>query len=204
MGKRSFDFATALLGMVFLAPLLGGVACLILWRDGRPVLFRHARMGLQGREFALVKFRTMTVCPLSGKGAFDAGDVSRVTPNGWFLRRTKLDELPQLWNVLKGDMSLVGPRPEVRKWVEAYPERWAGVLTVRPGITDPASLIYGNEEQLLAQTADPEAYYREHILPHKLDLYESYVRTRTLGGDLNLILRTVLSLWFPRWTMPQQ
>ena len=84
--------------------------------------------------------------------------------------------------------------------MEAYPERWAGVLTVRPGITDPASLIYGNEEQLLAQTADPEAYYREHILPHKLDLYESYTRTRTFGGDLNLMLRTILSLRFPRGT----
>jgi lipopolysaccharide/colanic/teichoic acid biosynthesis glycosyltransferase len=204
MGKRSFDFAAALLGMVFLAPLLGGVACLIRWRDGRPILFRQARVGLDGREFALVKFRTMTVRPLSAKGSFDAGDVSRVTPNGWRLRRTKLDELPQLWNVLKGDMSLVGPRPEVRKWVEAYPERWAGVLTVRPGITDPASLIYRNEEELLAHSTDPEAYYREQILPHKLDLYESYVRTRTFAGDLNLMSRTILSLWFPRRTTRQQ
>ncbi len=197
MGKRSFDLVTAVLGMVSLAPLFVVLACLVLWRDGRPILFRQARVGLNGREFALVKFRTMTVCPLSAKGSFDAGDVSRITPNGCLLRRTKLDELPQLWNVLKGDMSLVGPRPEVRKWVEAYPERWARVLALRPGITDPASLVYRHEEELLAQTADPEAYYRDCILPHKLDLYEDYARTRSFAGDLGLIFRTLLSVVSP-------
>ena len=95
-------------------------------------------------------------------------------------------------------MSLVGPRPEVRRWVEAYPERWARVLALRPGITDPASLVYRNEEVLLAQSADPEATYRDSILPHKLDLYEGYVRTRTFAGDLGLIVRTVLSVLSPR------
>ena len=197
LGKRSFDFAAALLGMVFLAPLFVVVTCLIWWRDGRPILFRQARVGLNGREFTLYKFRTMAVCPKSEKGSFDAGDTSRITPTGCLLRRTKLDELPQLWNVFKGDMSLVGPRPEVRKWVEAYPERWARVLALRPGITDPASLVYRHEEELLAQAADPEAYYRDSILPHKLDLYEDYAGTRSFAGDLGLIFRTVLSVLSP-------
>jgi len=199
MGKRSFDFVAALLGMAFLAPLFVVVACLVLGRDGRPVLFRQVRVGLKGREFTLYKFRTMTVCPGSAKGSFDAGDASRVTANGCLLRRTKLDELPQLWNVLKGDMSLVGPRPEVRKWVEVYQERWMRVLALRPGITDPATLVYRSEEALLAQSADPEATYRDRILPHKLDLYEDYLRTRTFAGDLDLIVRTVLSVLFPEF-----
>jgi lipopolysaccharide/colanic/teichoic acid biosynthesis glycosyltransferase len=185
-------------------PLFLLVALLVLWNDGRPVIFRQMRVGQNGCEFMLYKFRTMVVCPLNEKGSFGPGDTSRVTPTGYLLRKTKLDELPQLWNVIKGDMSLVGPRPEVRKWVEAYPERWAGVLTVRPGITDPASLIYRNEEELLAHSADPEAYYRDQILPHKLDIYESYVRTRTYGSDLNLMFLTIFSLWFPRRTKRQQ
>jgi lipopolysaccharide/colanic/teichoic acid biosynthesis glycosyltransferase len=198
MGKNSFDFIVALWGFVFLMPLFFLVALLVLWHDGRPVLFRQTRVGLNGCEFTLYKFRTMAVCPLTEKGSFGAGDTSRVTATGCRLRKTKLDELPQLWNVLKGEMSLVGPRPEVRKWVDAYPERWAGILTLRPGITDPASLIYRNEEELLAHSSDPEAYYRDYILPHKLDLYEGYVKTHTFAGDLNLILRTVLSLRSPQ------
>lgn len=134
----------------------------------------------------------------SSTATFDAGDKSRITKSGFFLRKTKLDELPQLWNVLIGDMSLVGPRPEVRKWVDVYPERWTKVLTVKPGITDPASIYYRNEEELLAKAADPEAYYRDHILPHKLDLYEEYVMTRSFCGDIYLILKTILSIIFPK------
>ena len=129
--------------------------------------------------------------PTSESGAFDVGDTSRVTAVGRFLRKTKLDELPQLWNVLRGDMSLVGPRPEVRKWVEAYPERWAKVLTVRPGITDPASIAFRNEEELLTAAPDPENYYRNVILPRKLALYEQYVATRSFWGDVGILLKTV-------------
>ncbi len=139
----------------------------------------------------LFKFRTMTVRKGTEQGSFDAGSAARVTRVGAFLRKTKLDELPQLWNVLKGDMSLVGPRPEVRKWVEAYPERWARVLTVRPGITDPASIEFRNEEDILAASPDPERTYREVILPRKLDLYEEYVRTRSFWGDVGILLKTV-------------
>jgi len=139
----------------------------------------------------------MRVITGTSAGSFDAGDSSRITKIGSFLRRTKLDELPQLWNVLIGDMSFVGPRPEVRKWVETYPERWAKVLTVKPGITDPASIYYRNEEELLTQAADPAAFYRDHILPHKLDLYEEYVQTRTFWRDILLILKTISSVLFP-------
>jgi lipopolysaccharide/colanic/teichoic acid biosynthesis glycosyltransferase len=99
---------------------------------------------------------------------------------------------------LIGNMSIVGPRPEVRKWVDVYPERWAKVLTVKPGITDPASIYYRNEEELLAKADDPEAYYRDHVLPHKLDLYDEYVRTRSFCGDIYLIFKTILSVLFPK------
>ncbi|HEX2746850.1 MAG TPA: sugar transferase, partial [Verrucomicrobiales bacterium] len=120
----------------------------------------------------------------------------RVTKTGRLLRKSKLDELPQLWNVIRGEMALVGPRPEVRKWVKAHPDRWAFVHTVRPGITDPASIEFRNEEELLAAAADPEALYREVILPRKLDLYENYIRTRASGRDLGILLKTVGVVFF--------
>ena len=167
-----FDIIFSGIGLLLLSPLLIVVSGMILIFDGRPIFFRQTRVGINGADFILYKFRTMRVMRGAASGTFDAGDTSRITKIGAFLRKTKLDELPQLWNVFKGDMSLVGPRPEVRKWVDAYPERWAKVLTVKPGITDPASIYYRNEEELLAQADDPVACYRDQILPHKLDLYE--------------------------------
>jgi len=113
---------------------------------------------------------------------------------GRVLRKSKLDEVPQLWNVLIGDMSLVGPRPEVRKWVDAYPERWNRVLTLRPGITDPASIFYRNEEELLAGSANPEQMYLDEVLPHKLSLYEEYVLTRTFWGDMHIVFKTLMAV----------
>ncbi len=195
--KRTFDLICTSIGLVFISPLLLMSAAIILLLDGLPIFFRQHRMGLGGKTFLLYKFRTMKTLPEGLEGSFDAGNKTRVTHVGAFLRKTKLDELPQLWNVLKGDMSLVGPRPEVRKWVDAYPERWAKVLTVQPGITDPASIYYRNEEELLAQTDDPEAYYRDHVLPHKLDLYEEYVRTRSFLGDIRLIFKTIPTVLLP-------
>ena len=106
-------------------------------------------------------------------------------------RSTKLDELPQLWNVLRGDMSLVGPRPEVQKWVDVYPERWSRVLSLRPGITDNASLEFRNEEELLAASSNPEKTYSDEVLPRKLDLYEDYVQNHSLAGDIRIIFRTI-------------
>jgi lipopolysaccharide/colanic/teichoic acid biosynthesis glycosyltransferase len=125
------------------------------------------------------------------KGSFDAGSTTRVTRIGKILRKTKLDELPQLWNVLKGDMSLVGPRPEVRKWVEVYSERWCFVHQVRPGITDPASIKFRNEEEILSKSDNPEKTYKDEILPLKLSLYEQYVQDRTFLGDIKLIFQTL-------------
>ncbi len=190
MTKRLFDLCAAGVGLLLLCPLLLGVALAIWLTDGRPVFFRQLRVGRGGVDFWLYKFRTMTVVREAERGSFDAGSTRRVTTIGRLLRKTKLDELPQLWNVLRGEMSLVGPRPEVRQWVAAYPERWAGVLTVRPGITDPASIAYRNEEELLAAAPDPERCYREEILPRKLALYEDYVQRHGLARDLRLIFET--------------
>jgi lipopolysaccharide/colanic/teichoic acid biosynthesis glycosyltransferase len=111
------------------------------------------------------------------------------------LRASKIDELPQFWNVLKGEMSLVGPRPEVRSWVDEYPEKWAFVHKVKPGITDPASIKYRNEEKILAASGDPEETYREEILPRKLDLYEDYVKTKSLFNDIRLLGKTFIALF---------
>jgi lipopolysaccharide/colanic/teichoic acid biosynthesis glycosyltransferase len=198
VSKRIFDFLSACLGLLLLAPFLIIIAIIIRHWDGSQILFRQARVGRNGQDFILNKFRTMTIFQDGAKGSFDLGNKDRVTRIGAFLRKTKLDELPQLWNVLWGDMSLVGPRPEVRKWVDAYPERWAKVLAVRPGITDPASIYYRNEEGLLAKADDPEAFYRDHILPHKLDLYEEYLTSQSFSGDISLIYKTILSVFSPR------
>ena len=194
--KRIFDFTVSLFALILLLPLFILIMAGIMIFDSRPVLFRQMRVGVNGSDFLLNKFRTMRVVREADSGTFDAGDMSRITKIGAFLRKTKLDELPQLWNVFKGDMSFVGPRPEVCKWVGAYPERWAKVLTVKPGITDPASIYYRNEEELLAQADDPVACYRDQILPHKLDLYEEYVRTRTFLGDIFLIFKTIMRVFF--------
>jgi lipopolysaccharide/colanic/teichoic acid biosynthesis glycosyltransferase len=204
--KRIFDIVCSFFGLIILSPVLGVVAGCILVGDGWPVLFRQTRVGRYGRPFVLFKFRTMRSPDSRGRisdlgrrmseagATFDAGNRSRVTRVGRVLRKWKLDELPQLWNVLNGEMSLVGPRPEIRKWVEAYPEPWAKVLIVRPGITDPASIEFRNEEELLARADDPQRHYREVILPRKLELYEAYVRTRSFFGDVGVILRTLAAL----------
>ena len=192
MLKRAFDLILTAAGLALLSPLLAVLAIVVRCTSPGPVFFRQERLGRNGRAFMLLKFRTMRKAEGAEKACFDAGEISRVTPLGRILRRWKLDELPQLWNVLTGDMSLVGPRPEVRTWVDAYPERWALVLTVRPGITDPASIVYRDEEDILAQSPDPQRTYREDILPHKLSLYEDYVKTQSFRGDVGILLKTLL------------
>ena len=194
MAKRVFDLVIALLGLIVLLPVLAIVAVLVRWSSPGPAQFRQIRVGRGGRDFVLLKFRTMTVQSDSETGAFDPGDGSRVTKVGRFLRATKLDELPQLWNVIRGDMALVGPRPEVRKWVEVNPDCWAIVHAIRPGITDPAAILYRNEEKILANVPDPERLYREEILPRKLDLYVEYVRTRTFWADLKILGQTAIAI----------
>jgi lipopolysaccharide/colanic/teichoic acid biosynthesis glycosyltransferase len=190
MLKLTFDLVLAILGLLLLLPVLVIIAVVVRLSSPGPVLFRQVRVGRDGRDFVLLKFRTMRVRTGSEAGSFDAGDTSRVTTVGAFLRATKLDELPQFWNVVRGDMSLVGPRPEVRKWVQVDPGRWSTVHSVKPGITDPASLVYRHEERILASCPDPETTYKEQILPRKLDLYENYVRDRSFAGDLWILWRT--------------
>jgi len=189
--KRCFDLSMALVGLVILLPLLILVGLAVTLFSGWPIFFRQIRVGRGGRNFTLVKFRTMGVLREAESGSFDVGSGHRVTSVGRILRKTKLDELPQLWNVVTGDMSLVGPRPEVRFWVEAFPGRWAKVLIVRPGITDPASIEFRNEEAILARESSPEQTYRNVILPRKLDLYEVYVSQRSFWGDVGILLKTV-------------
>jgi len=192
--KRLFDSLVATVGLLLLSPLLLCAGLAVLLFDGWPVFFFQERIGLGGRSFRIVKFCSMRA-PADGRSHdFDLGNQSRVTRLGRFLRTTKIDELPQLWNVLKGEMSLVGPRPEVQKWTEVYPERWALVHSVRPGITDPASILYRHEEKTLSALANPEKAYREEILPKKLELYEEYVRSHSFSGDLRLLMETFLAV----------
>lgn len=196
--KRIFDLFSSFFGIVFLFPILIIISIAILATDGFPILFKQRRVGFEGHDFWLYKFRTMTNKKDASLGSFDAGDSSRITKIGRILRKAKLDELPQLFNVFIGDMSIVGPRPEVRKWVEIFPEKWEIIHRIKPGITDPASIVYRDEEVLLKKSSKPERTYREQILPHKLALYEDYVRNRTFIKDINIIFKTIASLFFSR------
>lgn len=189
------DIILAALGLLLVSPFFLIIIVLIRLTSPGPAFFRQLRVGRNGRSFIILKFRTMTMLRDAENGKFEAGSSARVTRIGRILRRTKLDELPQLWNVLRGDMSLVGPRPEVRKWTEVYPERWRRVLAVRPGITDPAAIVFRNEEEILAGSPNPEDAYQFQILPKKLDMYEAYVKNRSFAGDLELIFRTLIAIW---------
>ena len=193
---RLFDATCAAAGLVLLSPVFLAVAALILWDDGRPVLFSQLRVGRRGKLFRIWKFRTMHAGS-NGSVITAAGD-GRVTRMGAVLRRCKLDELPQLYNVLRGDMSLVGPRPEVPECVQLEAPIWQAVLQVRPGVTDLATLLYRDEEKLLGTSSDPNALYRETVLPAKLVLNLRYLRSRSFGSDLRLIYLTVRYSLFPR------
>ena len=188
--KRGFDIVCAALGLVLLAPTLLFAAVWVRLDSPGPVLFRQTRVGRFGVPFTIHKFRTMRVEP---GAAITVGEDPRITRSGRFLRQTKLDELPQLWDVLRGAMSLVGPRPELPHYVALYPaDLRERVLAVRPGITDPASLTFSHEAELLAAAEDPEREYREVILPAKLRLSADYAATASLATDLRLIGRTLL------------
>jgi lipopolysaccharide/colanic/teichoic acid biosynthesis glycosyltransferase len=193
--KRLFDFMAALLGLVLLFPFFLLISFLILFNDKGPVFFRQKRVGRYGKLFVLYKFRSMRVPESEKEGSFEPGNISRITSTGKLLRKTKLDELPQLINVLRGDMSLVGPRPEVEKWVAVYPARWKKVLNVKPGMTDNASIVFRGEESILVGSENPEKMYEETILPRKLELYEDYVANNSFFGDLNLIFKTFLNIF---------
>lgn len=198
MYKRVFDFLFSLFFLILFFPLLIIIAALQFILSRPPIFFKQQRVGLKGKPFTLYKFRTMSIKKSTKGGSFDAGDTSRVTPIGKVLRKTKIDELPQLWNVLKGDMSLVGPRPEIKKWVDEYPDRWENILRVKPGITDLGSLEFRDEEKILSRAEDPEDTYRNIILPKKLSLYEEYIRKQSLIFDFVIIMKTIYKTVFPR------
>ena len=196
--KRALDVTAALVGLVFFSPLLVAVALAIKLHDGGPVFYGGVRVGRNGRPFRIFKFRTMVLNAEKLGGPSTAGDDPRITPVGRVLRRYKLDELPQLINVLKGEMTLVGPRPEVPQYVELFSEEERAILSVRPGMTDWASLWNSDEGALLAGSPDPEKTYLEKIRPEKLRLQLEYVRTRSLRVDLTILARTVLAILLRR------
>ena len=192
-GKRALDVLFSSLGLMLLFPAFVFVAPWIKLTSRGPVFFRQIRIGQNGRPFSIVKFRSMVLdAPERGLGLTISGD-RRVTPVGKFLRRYKIDELPQLWNVLRGELSLVGPRPELPIYVALYTRDQRRVLSVRPGITDPASLAYRNEEKILASQAEPEQFYVSQILPDKLAQNIDYLRQVSFRNDLGIILRTIVS-----------
>jgi lipopolysaccharide/colanic/teichoic acid biosynthesis glycosyltransferase len=191
MLKRTFDFLSSLIGLILISPILVTISILIKKEDRGPVFYRGARVGRFGKLFRIFKFRTMVVNAEKMGGPSTADDDPRITKMGRFIRKFKLDELPQLINVLKGEMSIVGPRPEVQMYVDMFSEGEKAILTVRPGITDWASIWNPDEGAILAGSPDPEKTYMEKIRPEKIRLQLKYVRERSLVVDMKIILKTL-------------
>jgi lipopolysaccharide/colanic/teichoic acid biosynthesis glycosyltransferase len=198
VAKRIYDLIFSTLGLLVLSPLLVVIALLVKLSDGGAILFRQKRVGQFGHPFMVWKFRTMVMnAEQSGLSVTKSGD-ARITPVGRFLRKTKLDELPQLLNVFRGEMSFVGPRPEVPRYVEQYTLEQRQILELKPGITDMATLEFRREEELLSGAADTERYYMEHCVPRKIELSLQYHRKSSLWLDTQVILRTLLPSQFQR------
>ncbi len=195
MIKRLFDISISFLALVILLPVLIIISIWVLLDSKGGIFYRQSRVGKNNRDFTLLKFRTMHP-GADTKGLLTVGERDpRITGAGYSLRRTKLDELPQLINILAGDMSLVGPRPEVRKYVDLYTDEQLKVLNIRPGLTDNASLAYIDESEILAKSEDPEKTYIETILPAKLELNLQYIRERSLVKDIGIIFRTISGIF---------
>lgn len=192
--KRMFDFVLAAAGLLVSSPLMLLAALVVKIDSPGPVFFKQRRVGKDFRLFSIYKFRTMRRDTSTQGPQITVGSDPRITRAGRLLRKTKIDELPQLINVVLGDMSLVGPRPEVRRYVELFRKDYEEILKVRPGITDLASLKYRDEATLLATASNPEEEYRQVILPEKIELAKQYVRNSSLLFDVGLILRTLAAL----------
>jgi lipopolysaccharide/colanic/teichoic acid biosynthesis glycosyltransferase len=193
--KRMFDFVVAAAGLLVLSPVMLFAAFLIKMDSSGRVFFKQERVGKSFRRFNIYKFRTMVQDASQRGSLITAGADPRITRIGRFLRKTKFDELPQLINVLKGEMSLVGPRPEIPRYVEMFRDDYEEILRVRPGITDPASLKYQDEAEILGRAGNAEDEYVQHILPEKVKLAKDYVGRSSVMYDLGLILRTVPKLF---------
>lgn len=196
MLKRLFDIFFSLTGLIILSPLIFIISILIIIDSKGGIFYKQKRVGKNNRDFSLIKFRTMkTGADMQGLLTVGSKD-GRVTKTGYFLRKHKLDELPQLINILKGDMSFVGPRPEVRKYVELYKKRQKQVLKVKPGLTDYASLEYINESDILSKAANPEKVYIEKIMPAKLELNLKYITESGIKTDMKIIYKTLRKILF--------
>jgi len=190
-GKRIFDVATSIIGLIVLLPFFIIIAILIKLNDKGPIFYKQKRIGQNFKPFELLKFRTMIVnADKIGPAVTKDGD-PRITKIGKFLRKTKLDELPQLWNVIRGDMSIVGPRPEVEKYIQYYKDDYKEILKVRPGITDYATIKFRNEEEILSKYDDTESAYIKYVLPEKIKLYKTYIKEISFLTDLKIIFWTL-------------
>ncbi len=190
-GKRLFDIIATTIGMLLLAPIMLIIILWIKFSSKGPLLYVQKRVGKNFKEFDLYKFRSMVVDADRNGLSITSGDDSRITKVGKIIRRTKIDELPQLFNVLKGDMSLVGPRPEVMKFVAQKKEEYIKVLSVKPGITDTAAIEFRDEESIMEQYDDKEDAYIKYVLPRKIKLYYMYIENITFVNDVRLILQTL-------------
>lgn len=189
MIKRIFDIISSFFFLFLFFPFFILLSILIKIDSKGPIFFTQIRVGKNNKDFLLLKFRTMKVAQ-ENLSLITVGNDNRITNIGNFLRKYKLDELPQLINILKGEMSVVGPRPEVRKYVDMYSSSQLEVLSVKPGLTDPSSIKFSNESELLGTAANPEKYYTETLMPLKIEISLNYVRTQTFIGDLKIIFQT--------------
>jgi len=195
MLKRSFDIFFSFFGLIILSPIFLLIFVLVKTDSKGPVIYKQTRVGKDGKDFSVLKFRSMKQDSES-KGLLTVGGKDpRITKTGYFIRKYKLDELPQIINVLKGDMSFVGPRPEVRKYVLLYDEVQKKVLDVKPGITDVASIKYRNENELLEGSDDPESFYIKEIMPVKLKMNLEYINDRSFFKDIKVILNTLKTVF---------
>ena len=189
--KRLFDITASFFGIIILSPLLIFIGLWVGLSSKGGVFYKQIRVGKNNKDFKLYKFRSMRVNS-DKQGLLTVGSKdSRITKAGYFIRKYKIDELPQLFNVLKGDMSFVGPRPEVRRYVDLYSKEQMKVLSVRPGITDPASIKYRNENDILSSQSNPEEYYIQHIMPDKLRINIEYINTQNFIKDIKIIFQTI-------------
>ena len=190
---RLSDFVLSFICLVIISPILLLIGIAVKLTSKGPVLFKQVRVGKYGNDFTLLKFRTMQV-NADNKGLLTVGGRdARITPLGYYLRKFKIDELPQIINVLKGEMSIVGPRPEVRRYVDLYNQEQRKVLKVLPGITDYASIAYRNENELLAGAADPEYLYIHEIMPRKIELNATFITNRNIKEYFSIIFKTVIT-----------
>lgn len=193
--KRLFDMVASLIGLIIFAPIMLIVAIVVKATSPGPILFSQKRLTKGMREFNIYKFRSMVSNEFREKNTVQIkGSSSEITPIGKFMRKTKLDELPQLWNILKGDMSFIGPRPELPRRLKYYDERQKQIFSVRSGISSPASIVFSDEEYLMNQVQDPEKFYIEEIMPYKIELNLYYIEHQSFFYDIWLIIATLLKM----------